>query len=354
MNVEMFFGHRVPKSKENKHGWERIDIDDIDTTKPVLLCFGGNNTTIDRYANFMAKTAERLLNITPSDKYLNIYSISYHHDKDEQSESEDEIAAMSEKDISRIVDALFLPLVTCKDGRISTVQAQKNMRNINIFSFSYGSKIVNDLTNAFADIMVKLGYTDDETKDILKQIFHLAYAPKQISKAPTTFALKTFADNFFGRFYEGEYRKLTGKSKTEPVDLKCGELVVNGNTLNLYAERINDRKFFRQSENEFDDYEARDMYDDILPDHDIRSFLLDENWAQNNYRAEVFARCGAYALGMAVFNSKKNEKEDKFMPLFTPEFMKDVIYSMELKGDNERYGSIKGSREDDFDFDRYY
>lgn len=335
MAVEMFFGRRVPKNEKNNIGWERVEINAIDTTKPVLLCFGGNNTVIDRYANFMAKTAERLLNLTPEDKYIDIYSISYKHNEDE------DIADMSEEDIKKINESLFLPLVL-KDGkRIPTEQAQKNMRNVNLFSFSYGSKIVFTLTNDLAATMEAKGYTNGEISQILSQIFHLAYAPKHISKLPTTFALKTFADNFFGRFYEAEYRKLTHKTKDEPCNLKCGELVLNGNTLNLYAEKINDRKFFTEKYDDPFDDEYRNMDDDILPDHDIRSFLLEPDWSQANYRAEIFARCGAYALGFAVHNSKGNFKSDTFEPLISPEFMKEVVEDMELRGDNENYREKK-------------
>ncbi len=328
MAVEMFFGHRVPKTSENNVGWERVELTDIDTKKPVLLCFGGNNTVIDRYANFMAKTAERLLNLTPEDNYLDIYSISYNHDENT------DIAKMPSLDIKTINKHLFLPLVVRQGERISTNQAIKNMRNVNLFSFSYGSKFVYNLIDDLSKTMDIYGYSQEETQKILGQIFHLAYAPKNVSKLPTTFALKTFKDNFFGRFYEAEYRKLTHKTKDEPCDLKCGELVIKDNTLNLYADKINDRRFFKDRDESYDD-EYRNMDDEILPDHDIRSFLLEPDWSQNNYRAEVFSRCGAYALGFAVCNSKINYDKDIFEPLYTPETMKDVIESMELRGANE-------------------
>ena len=346
MAVEMFFGHRIPKVRQSDIGWERVELNDIDTKRPVLLCFGGNNTIKDRYANFMAKTAERLLNLTPEDKYIDIYSISYKHNEDE------DIANMSEEEIKRINESLFLPLLI-KDGkRIPTEQAQKNIRNINLFSFSYGSKVVYNLIQNLSTTMGKLGYSDNETSQILSQIFHIAYAPKNVSKLPTTFALKTFADNFFGRFYEAEYRKLTRKTKDETCNLKCGELVINGNTLNLYAEKINDRKFFTEkNDNPFED-EYRNMDDEILPDHDIRSFLLEPDWSQANYRAEIFARCGAYALGFAVHNSKQNFKQKTFEPLPSPSFMKEVIEDMELRGDNENYRERKNEQADDLS--RFY
>ena len=43
------FGHRVREDYNHPNGWENVELNDIPTDKPIVLCFGGN--TLQKWLN---------------------------------------------------------------------------------------------------------------------------------------------------------------------------------------------------------------------------------------------------------------------------------------------------------------
>lgn len=295
------FGYRVSKSEEYPYGWKVIDTKDINTKRPVVLCFGGNATINTTYANGMAKHAERFLGVTPENKFIDVYSIQY------GGREGYETGNLTPDEITEITKKLFLPLIIGKDNkRLETEIAAKNMRNINILSYCYGEYAINKMVNYTAQVMTKFfDYSEEETTKILSQILQVSYAPiVEPNKYTTNFEFRSLLDEQSARRYEKEYLEQT-KQEEIPF-IGCGEMHIKNNTVKFYAKSY--------------DYETKTTMDE----HDIM-IHRDENWNALNKRADVASQSLACILAMGVLNSKENQKNANLIPLPSAKEIADLI-----------------------------
>jgi len=303
--VKYSIGHRVDKDYKNQKGWEKVSLKDIDTSRPVVLCFGGNGIINDRVTNSVAKLTERLLGINKKDKYIDIYSMNYGG-----------VIGLNYGEITpqerrEIVEGIFIPLVSNKGKKNTVDEASKNMRNINIFTHCFGAKAVNLIMATLVEKMKKkLKYTEPEVQQILSQVLHVSYSPMTNNYYPTNFEVKSFNDEKFGDKFA---KNLEGfdVEETDPIKnfkpyLGCGKLVVRGNSVVLYAVSFLGEKS-RESE------------------HDTDIIARDENWSVENHRADTASQCIATSLALGIVNSKQNQSSNIFTPLPTVEEIKDLM-----------------------------
>ena len=306
------FGYRVKESKEYPNGWKEIELSQIDITKPMVICLGGEAVTNTTYANGMAKYAERFLGVTPDNRFVNVYSIKY------STYDGHEAGYLNQDDIVKIARKLVLPLIIGDDHkRLSTEQASKNMRNINIWSNCYGQSVANRVINYTARVMGEyFDYSSDEVKQVLSQILQVTYAPiVKPNKYSTNLEFRSLLDNLSASRYEEEYFEHT--KLTDIPFIGSGECHVEGNTIKYYV-----RSF---------EYEEKTTMDE----HDMM-ILRDENWQAYSKRADTASQISAFVLSMGVLNSKENQKVSKFIPLPTTEEIAGLIYPTIQKA-NESY-----------------
>ena len=85
------------------------------------------------------------------------------------------------KYIDNISDVLVVPRITSEQGqKLPVAVAEKNMRNLTLFAYSYGAHVVNCLYKNIDKRMKDLHYTDDEINKILKQMVVIAQSPVRI------------------------------------------------------------------------------------------------------------------------------------------------------------------------------
>ena len=308
--IPFCFGHRVEKTKDNLLGWEIVDVKNIDTSKPVVLCFGGNATINTTYANGMAKNAERFLGITPKDKYIDVYSIQYGTNPGL------DVGNLTQQDIINITKKIILPRILDNKGQKLTVhQACKNMRNINILSFCYGEVVVNRMMAYASRVMEQFfEYSTQDTQKVLSQILHICYAPIVEPNIYTTnLEFKSFLDELLFKKFEEDY--LDGQEKEIPY-LGCGKLKVKDNTATIYA-----RSFASENKTIYNEH---DMY-----------IKRDKNWKTADKRADYPSMALSYTLALGVTNSKQNEVSRQFAPLLTAQEIADLIEPLLEKGNNE-------------------
>lgn len=74
------------------------------------------------------------------------------------------------KDIVKLTDMLIKPLVSANDKPLPFVDAQKNLRNLTLFGYSMGTVSAQALFNASLKMMTKIGYTEKETRTLLREV----------------------------------------------------------------------------------------------------------------------------------------------------------------------------------------
>ncbi|MEE1111456.1 MAG: hypothetical protein UIH99_04550 [Alphaproteobacteria bacterium] len=83
--------------------------------------------------------------------------------------------------IKNISDILIIPRIKSEQGKKLPVEvAEKNIRNITLFAYSYGAHAVNCLCKNIHKRMKNLNYTDNEIARILKQLVIIAQSPVRI------------------------------------------------------------------------------------------------------------------------------------------------------------------------------
>lgn len=293
--VLFHFGHRT------ENGWKNVSIAEINTQKPVVLCFGGNGVVSDTFANGMNKLTENLIGVKPKDKYIDMFSIHYGGNVGA------ETGNVSDGELYIIKKNLFEPLVFDKnEERLMLDEASRNMRNINIISNCYGAELVARLMKSLSVDMQEKGYEKSEIKEILRQVLHVSYAPFSENEFSTNLEVKSLHDEILYKKYtkseESVMRKpikgLESPSILFKNYLKSGKLVKKGNTINLYGT-----SFIAENS--------------VTDEHNIFLVKRDENWniKLQSHRADAVSKCMAHTLAVGVINSKQNQKSQKFEPL---------------------------------------
>ena len=303
-SIKWGFGKRVPKTEKNKFGWENVELSDIPTDKPILLCFGGDGTTSNQFANFLAKMSFRLLGVKEEDEYIDTFSVRY-------SASEHTIVGrMNKKEIEELAKKVFIPRVTDKNGeRLPVKKACENLRDINILIHCYGQDVVNETITHLANTMQHdLGYQEDEIRTALKQIFVIGYAPfDKSNNLYTSFFVKSLNDEIFDFSYKKDF------FQDDPQHyVGVGELKAYKNTLNLFTDSMLGVK-------------GRLTTPALFEHGNLNYLLRTTDWTSDNPRAETISRIMALALALGITGSKKQHAQNKFIPLPDAEDIKTFL-----------------------------
>lgn len=198
--MNLGIGRRESRTLTNSSGWTKLD-ESYKITGPVVICIAGNATMREREANGFAKMISENLGIRTSvEMELGIeqsefpaellsvwYNGSYSDSPDfiKQSDYENRgdksyVVSQKEEDYYNEVknsfkdffNKYFRPLIVDSNGnRLDVRRAMKNVRNINIVSFCYGTVVVSHLENIMKEELKRLNYSEQETSEIQKQMF---------------------------------------------------------------------------------------------------------------------------------------------------------------------------------------
>lgn len=183
-------GRRQEKGDSNQYGYINV-TDTFVLSRPTLLCLSGDRTKSSEGANGFAKLGQTLLGraqvystdvqilgaIYPKLKTTYKKLIEGYNQKAKAGNSQNYTDFSYDLAVKQ-----FFPLVSNSrntiDGRIeyekiSTIQAMRNCRNINVLAYSYGGVVINEIGDALSEFMENIGYTKDEIKKISQQVLVL-------------------------------------------------------------------------------------------------------------------------------------------------------------------------------------
>ncbi|MBR1925449.1 MAG: hypothetical protein IJ837_01170 [Clostridia bacterium] len=314
-----FIGKRVEKTEQNKNGFEIVKTSKLSENKPIILCLGGQYVLSPRTANGLCKFCLNIMNKDAKNSDFDVFSVIYGTDFDDMKGN------LSKDEITELCESVFISRVKNENNqKLSTEQAMKNMRQVNILSHCYGQIALNQIVDEAEQRMESLGYSKKECKNILSQCFNISYAPQIDSRNDyiTTFEFMSLKDSVFNKNYESFYTQKMGKP---PQFLGAGELLVDDekNILTFITNSFlgEDEKLLGTDEH---------MITTLKRDE---NFELVEDWkneqnrtkALKNPRTNIISMSLGFAMNLAVENSIKNQKNDVFLPLFQPQKLKSFI-----------------------------
>ena len=359
---EVRFGRRVTSDFENKIHWLPIDLDHANTelkyrivskTKPTFITLGGIGTTNDRDANYVAKFVQR---IVPIEGEANVISIIHSHYQGERAaryfdEDPEEHMLSKLHEAYQLVDTIFLPLLTDKDGNRLLIQdACKNMRMINIFAHCYGHfTTVQYIEEALKTTLPYFSYTDGEIERIFKQIFVLSYEAGQIYQSKfTNVNINSIASEIWQDVIlnfpnlDLSDTKMQGNEKQEIMDSE----MFKSKDPNLVKQFLKNNKYIlMQNGNCIDIYTNGLTIDGT--DHDLSTIYRHINGRHSSYTNELGITISdtiSNVLRYALQNSIKNQFSRKITPINIDEIFK--ICSDSLQISRTFFGEVMGLRFD--------
>ena len=184
MAQEIKLIERIPKSEESPSGYRYIEPNSLN--KPTIIVLAGGETCDSKEANGGAKVVQMLLtgnkNKFPqhsqiiSAQYPDNYNIQYRTRTLELMRNNHNYY---DAKVRQLFEQNFLPLLAkdieidgdeVKANKLPLLQIKKNLRNINIFAYSYGGVVAEQIGNAMRDYMNKIGYDAEEIKQTMEQI----------------------------------------------------------------------------------------------------------------------------------------------------------------------------------------
>lgn len=192
-------GIRCEKTTNNPNGWKEVSPNDFSFSQPLVICLPGDGTTSARAANAMAKNAEQMLGMVGlKDHEKDVQIAAVYYDNAEDNELSDSrqyflesngLKRKSAKEFSNEAknppyihqfyqDYLKPAISTPEENRLTSEQAMKNMRKINILAHCHGSFFASKLEEIIKEDMSRLGYEPKESKEILSQLAVISISPR--------------------------------------------------------------------------------------------------------------------------------------------------------------------------------
>lgn len=211
LRSSVMFGQRVEKSLAHPYGY--APVEEIPTEKPCILIFGGSGVDNPRKANNNMGDVRNLLEKYGLEESVDVYSVIYNfgdmHDEayafddkkarktllfqhgrrrlrtfmDFETEryakpfENTSIEDTNPRYVQQIFDVIFLPRISQDGHRLDVETAKRNMRNITVYAHCHGGYTFIKLEELIQQKMIELGYTNQEIKEIQKQLVCVAYAP---------------------------------------------------------------------------------------------------------------------------------------------------------------------------------
>lgn len=165
MDRKFTYARRANPEENIQYNYQNIDINAYNPDKPIVLVLGGSGTIDDYATNGNMKIVSSMLGVFKRD--VDIIGVNYNLGLNKSN---------IDVNCKELVKNIFVPYVE-KDGkRLDIDTACKNVRNVTIFAHCKGvdgimSRVVPTLTSE----LIKLGYNDEECKQIISQIVMIAY-----------------------------------------------------------------------------------------------------------------------------------------------------------------------------------
>ncbi len=303
-------GQRIENSDIPFH-YKEIDLNNFKPQKPILLVLGGTGTNNNKLANGYARLATTLVGTFAED--IDIISVNYNRGIETETSLDNNAQMLAEK--------FFFPLLLNGNQRQDIETACKNLRQITVFSHCYGDKIINCVTNKLKDIMLNFGYSYDECKLILKQIFMVSLSTFTASSYISTLNILSPFDETF-KYGKSIWRMLLHKmneAQITPNDKKIFE--------QLFSENINTQKLMDFCKHNHRCYvynldniiyiATTMLYSGYELEHSVVPLARGNDWNAHplvSPAGDCVSKSIGCALCNSVANSLLNQKSQNFVP----------------------------------------
>lgn len=165
----------VPKSKENLYGQKEIEESENPfLNNPCLLCIsaggiGSDKNVFGTTKKGMEMARMRVRGHKNAGFRLKDFPVKFLSMKLSNKGEEKKVATEEER-IDMFVNQYLMPLVSKSGKKIDCIQAQKNMRNVNMMSYCNGTALIQDIEKTLLNRMKSLGYTNEECEKIQSQM----------------------------------------------------------------------------------------------------------------------------------------------------------------------------------------
>lgn len=344
--------------------WQRLDLDEYEPNKPIIVALSGNGTKTEQLANGFCKRVEKMLELLLKDKsvdgdikaedYVDIVGCCYGKDNkylycpndegfrelypDINKYAEDFPEAMdmgnvnntfSNGEAKQFAENVLLSKCLNKDGkRLSIDECQRNLSQVTFFTYCYGDVALNSIMDNFEMALLKVGFDRGEVDKIRDSMSHVSFARKEYSrKIPTTFF---YAVNDFDIGSINYLRKsmLENNCQIKTNLCKAGEKAF-GQT---YAEeRFGNETTSECLEFAYMGIEDKEDFSDHDADHYIANMDRDDNWDIINKKKGIYnpiSQMMSWALCRAVENGLQNSKSTKYIPPMPMEELESELMSI--------------------------
>ena len=189
----------------------KVDLPQLKITSPTVVYLPGrdqadnNPTELSKGINFVSKLFSDLP--TPPKVYIWSHSDMYSQKGIKNLTSLFHVAAYSHfprvrfSAAKRLAKYLVMPLATnTEDKKIPLEEAKKNLRNLTLLGYCFGSVTAQEMYNASKKMMRKAGYSKEEATELLSEVVLISFAtftrPKRENDRYTTLAFINTDDLF--------------------------------------------------------------------------------------------------------------------------------------------------------------
>ena len=194
----------------------------------------------------------------------------------------------TDAELTEFIDTYFIPLISNNNSKINTINAMKNIRNINFITYCDGAKIYKRIEEILEKRMSELRYTNEEINLILSQISLAAVSSNTIENGTKATAL-LFNDKNDHSINNDYQSSLTNNSFVKHD--KCHIFIVDGDG-----------------------------------NHDFRKYMGDD--LELSTAIKLF-------LNKSLENSIFNYRNDTFIPINSESFIIDIINSYNERQQSE-------------------
>jgi len=202
---------KIPKSEKNIYGIEMID-DEVNPflDSPCLLCIIPNAIHI-KNLNGVMNRAMNLLQVSNGDgKYdldisefsCKVMSLAF----GELMENGCTFESANDRieNTAEFTEKYLYPLIQKGNSRIDTIQAMRNMRNINFMSYCNGVNVIKDIEEILRNRMTELGYTIEQINEIIAQMCVCAISTDKLygNEAATYISVRDINDKELANYSE--------------------------------------------------------------------------------------------------------------------------------------------------------
>lgn len=243
---------KVPADSENEFGYVDVTTKDIDiknSKKPTIIVFPGNGSIEKQVVNGYLSIIRDMIGLESA----NVYGVCYGH------KAEHDIGNLTRNEYKEFYDNVLKPLCFDENGKpYEQKQISKNCRKVIFFSHCAGETVVNKFVNAMAQGLIKSGFDDEQTTEILEQLMHISYTPYMEN------------DTYYGS--RVEFCSLDDKMLSKTLHMRFNIDPQDEPYLGI-AELIRDKNVLTVLSNSFGNI----FYMDTIDDHNISTIELDKN-----------------------------------------------------------------------------